>query len=391
MKILILNHSDRYGGAANSTYRIYKSLKKIKGLELFLYVKKKNLSDNNIIAQNKFIYLITKLSEIFLKKIFHFKSSNFHSYNLISTDIKKVIKKINPDIIQLHWIGQNTISIKDFEKLNKPIIWRLSDMWPILKTEHYDLKKKNRNIFFDIDKHVFNLKKKYFNQKIIYIAPSKWLKLKLEKSVITKKNKKFVIPNVIDTSFWKPIRDKSIKKKYNPQKKTVILFGATLINDPRKGFDFFLKSLKFIDLDYQINIFGHINDKKFRKKIMNNKKINYLGNIDRNTDLRNIYSTSDLVVIPSLRDNSPNILFEANACGVPVVSFDGTGVKDFIIHQKTGWLSKYKNQKDFAKGILWSVKNSAILKKRVRKHCINNFSEKSVSKMYLRIYKEIIK
>lgn len=390
MKVLILNHSDKFGGAANSTIRIFKSLQKKKGLKIYLYVKKKNISHSKIIEQNRFIYLITKLSEIFLKKIFHFNSPNFHSYNLIPTDIKKVIKKINPDIIQLHWIGQNTISIKDFTVFNKPIIWRLSDMWPILATEHYDLKKKNSKFFFDIDEYIFNLKKKYFNDKIVYIAPSKWLKLKLDKSIIAKKNKKFVVPNVIDTSFWKPLKNKTIKKKYNPNSKIIILFGATLINDPRKGFNFLIQSLKFLKLNYQLNVFGHINDKKFKEKILKNKNIKYLGNIINDKELRDIYSASDVVVIPSLRDNSPNILFEANACGVPVIAFNNSGTKDFIIHKKTGWLSKYKNSKDFNKGMMWSIKNRIILKKIVRKHCILNFSEDAVSKMYTNIYKEVI-
>jgi glycosyltransferase involved in cell wall biosynthesis len=390
MKVLILNHSDKFGGAANSTIRIFKSLQKKKGLKIYLYVKKKNLSDSKIIEQSRFIYLLTKLSEIFLKKIFHLNSLNFHSYNLIPTDIKKVIKKINPDIIQLHWIGQNTISIKDFAVFNKPIIWRLSDMWPILATEHYDLKKKNRKFLFDIDKYIYNLKKKYFNKKIIYIAPSKWLKLKLDKSIISRKNKKFIIPNVIDTSFWKPLKNKTINQKYNPNNKIIILFGATLINDPRKGFNFLLQCLKNLKLNYQVNIFGYINNKKFEEKIFKNKNIKYLGNITSDKELRDIYSASDVVVIPSLRDNSPNILFEANACGVPVVAFDNTGTKDFIIHKKTGWLSKYKNSQDFNKGIMWSIKNRIILNKIVRRHCILNFSETAVSKMYINIYKQVI-
>ncbi len=148
MKVLILNHSDKLGGSANSTIRIFKSLQKKRGLKIYLYVKKKNITHSKIIAQSRFIYFITKLTETFLKNIFHLNSTNFHSYNLIPTDIKKVIKKINPDIIQLHWIGQNTVSIKDFAVFNKPVIWRLSDMWPILDTEHYDLKKKKIKISF---------------------------------------------------------------------------------------------------------------------------------------------------------------------------------------------------------------------------------------------------
>ena len=204
-------------------------------------------------------------------------------------------------------------------------------MWPILATEHYDLRNKKSKFFFDIDKYVFNLKKKYFNEKIIYISPSKWLKLKLDQSIIARKNKKFIIPNVIDTSFWKPIKNKTINKKYNPNNKIIILFGSSYIDDPRKGFNFLLNFLKFLKSNYQLNIFGHINDKKLKEKIFKNENIKYLGNITSNKELRDIYSASDIVVIPSLRDNSPNILFEANACGVPAVAFDKTGTKDFII------------------------------------------------------------
>ena len=143
-------------------------------------------------------------------------------------------------------------------------------------------------------------------------------------------------------------------------------------------------------LNYQVNIFGNINNNKFKEKILKNKNIKYLGNITHDKELRDIYSASDIVVIPSLRDNSPNILFEANACGVHVVAFDNTGTKDFIIHKKTGWLSKYKNSQDFNKGIIWSMKNRIILKKNARKHCILNFSETAVSKMYTNIYKKVI-
>ena len=92
MKVLILNNSDKFGGAANSTIEYLNHFRKQKGLTIYLYVKK-NISNSKIVEQSKFNYLITKLSEKFLKKYFHFKFSNFHSYNLIPTDIKKVIRK----------------------------------------------------------------------------------------------------------------------------------------------------------------------------------------------------------------------------------------------------------------------------------------------------------
>lgn len=385
MKILIVNYSDRYGGASNATYRIYKSLQK-RGINVYMYVKKKNYIDKNIYEQNKFIYVFTKIFEKLLKFFFHYKSDYFHSYNLISTDIKKIINKINPDLIQLHWIGQNTVAVNDFTFFNKPIIWRLSDMWPILSTEHYNNKERKQFI----DKYVYSLKKKYFNDKIIYVSPSKWLKSKLNSSTITKKNKKFLIPNAINTNYWKPIKSYKKKKKLNVQNKIIITFGATFIDDKRKGFDYLLKSLKLINIDYQLNVFGMIYDKKYEKKIKTNKNIHYLGNITSDSDLRHIYSISSLVAIPSIIDNSPNILFEANACDVPTVCFDGTGTKDFIVHKKTGWISKNKDEVDFAKGIMWILKNKKKLKNNVRKNCIKNYSELSVSKMYINLYKKVI-
>ena len=52
-----------------------------------------------------------------------------NSYNLIPNNFVKKINSINCDIINLHWIGNNLIPIKDLKKINKPIVWTLHDMW----------------------------------------------------------------------------------------------------------------------------------------------------------------------------------------------------------------------------------------------------------------------
>ncbi len=55
-----------------------------------------------------------------------------------------------------------------------------------------------------------------------------------------------------------------------------------------------------------------------------------LGYVVDDGKLAQAYSAADLVVLPSLEDNQPNILLEAMACGTPVVSFAIGGMVDVI-------------------------------------------------------------
>ena len=397
MKLLIINYSDKNGGAAIATHRIYNSLKK--KIDVYLYVVDKNYRDEKIIINNQVFYFFLKLFENITRKIFHSNSNNFHSYNLLPTGSLKIINKINPDIVQLHWVGMNTLSIKEIGLIKQPIVWRLSDMWPMCASEHYANNSISKNkidfsfrSFLNIDKYIFRLKNKYWNKNIFFIAPSFWLKSKLNKSFLTKRNNAIIIPNAIDTFFWKAQNKERIKKRLNVKKKVVITYGASVIDDPRKGLSYLLNSLYFLDFDFELLLFGKISDKNFLKKVNNIGNIRYLGDISNKVFLRDIYSISNVVVIPSLMDNSPNVLFEANSCSVPVVAFNNSGIKDFILHKKTGWLANNKSSEDLSVGIKWCIsnKNQKFLKNNARKFCVKNYTEQVISSAYMKVYKKII-
>jgi glycosyltransferase involved in cell wall biosynthesis len=80
--------------------------------------------------------------------------------------------------------------------------------------------------------------------------------------------------------------------------------------------------------------------------------IHYTGHLHDDLSLRALYSTADVMVIPSRQDNLPNTGVEAHACGTPVVAFDIGGLPDIVEHQKTGYLAKAFDTEDLAKGIL---------------------------------------
>jgi glycosyltransferase involved in cell wall biosynthesis len=61
-----------------------------------------------------------------------------------------------------------------------------------------------------------------------------------------------------------------------------------------------------------------------------------LGGLRDDTSLVSAYSCCNIVCIPSLCDNLPNVALEAQACGKPIVCFATGGMIDIVTHGKNG-------------------------------------------------------
>ena len=82
-------------------------------------------------------------------------------------------------------------------------------------------------------------------------------------------------------------------------------------------------------------------------------KTHYLGRLNNETTIAQLYALADVFVAPSLQDNLPNTVMESLACGTPCVAFKVGGMPDMIEHQKNGYLAKPYDVDDLAKGIVW--------------------------------------
>jgi len=411
MKVLHLSYSDIIGGAARSAYRIHHSLIK-KGVSSQMWVNVKSSNDLTIKQPTSKIDRFLNLSrhrliKYTLNKLLKTKNTIIHSPSFLPSLLVKHINKSNFDIVNLHWTQFEMLSISDLAKIEKPTIWTLHDMWAFCGAEHYTndnrwkegYNKNNRPNYekgFDLNRWTWLRKKKYWKKPLDIVTPSKWLAECVSSSNLMKNWKVSVVPYPIDTHNWKPLDKNISRKKFNlPKNAKLILFGAPGGGeDPRKGYDLLLTALEYLKIQKKIKntelvIFG-------QGKSTANKNlefpIHYMGEIFDDETLKELYSAADVVVVPSRQDNLPNTALEAQACGIPVVSFNIGGLTDIIAHKKTGYIAKAFDAKDLAKGIFWVLDNYKNVEFGVnaREQILQKFSEKNISESYEDIYKNIL-
>ena len=407
IKVLHVNYSDAKGGAAIGVNRLHRSLLN-EGILSKILVADKSFQDENIIGPSKTTSVILNQLKIafsrFLKnKIVRSSSLETFSFNFFRSNLAKFINNFDADIVHLHWVGNEMISIKEISEINKPIIWSFWDMWPMCGAEHHSYNdrhiqgytknnKPNNEIGFDLNRIVWEKKMKFFSFDFKIVCFSKWIYDHVKKSqLFSNKKDILIIPCAVDLEEWKP-RDKNISKDlFNlPKEKKLMLFGSATSTNHRKGFDFLIDSLnenknKF--QDYSLIIFGE------KPKNLEKLKINYkfLGKITDEKSLNFLYSSVDLVLMPSLIETFGQISLEAAACETPSIVFEKTGLTEFIKHKVNGYISKYGDKDDFINGIFWCTQDENKLKslgKNGREIISKSFNSKILAKEYKKLYND---
>ena len=411
MKVIHLSFSDIIGGAARSSYRIHHSLLKAE-INSRMWVNKAKTDDQTIekptgIIERILTELRSPLISNSLVKILKTKNMIIHSPSVLKSRWIKLINASDADIVHLHWIQNEMLSISDIGQIKKPIVWTLHDMWAFCGAEHYTQDHRWRDGYlknnrpanesgFDLNRWTWKRKEKFWKTPIQIVTPSKWLAECVNESKLMHNWPVNVISYPIDTDFWKPISKKITRELLGlPKDVPLLLFGAfDSDKDLRKGYDLLLSALENLKdqpkfHDVELVVFGQNKPKLPTKHAV---PIHYMGKIHDDETLRTIYNSADAMLIPSRQDNLPNIAVEAHACGVPVISFNVGGLPDIIEHQKTGYLAKPFEIEDLTNGILWflSHPDKKHLNNYTREQAVLKFSQKKVAEEYFNIYKNLL-
>ncbi|HIF9415872.1 TPA: glycosyltransferase [Photobacterium damselae] len=411
MKIDIVSHSDLSGGAARAAYRLKDALVK-NNINCKMVVKIKLSDDVNVIGETSKIkifylksinYFINKLQK--LQKV---KSSILHSINIFGSPVYKKILISDSDIINIHWVNAETLSIRQIGQIKKPMIMTLHDMWAFCGSEHLSIDSDTsdfRNSYnyissdsdyvsgFNFNKWTWNRKKKHWNKKFPIVTPSTWLSDCVKSSSLFNGWDVYTIPNAIDIQKFKPIEKTYARFELNlPNKRKIIGFGAMGGgSEKNKGFDLLKSALTELKnkKNYILLIFGESNPKCVS---LCGIETRYLGHISNDSELVKFYNAIDVMVVPSRQEAFGQTASESLSCGTPVVAFNCTGLIDIIDNKKNGYLAKPYDSKDLCSGIEFCCNNfdKIDFKENARNKAINMWSYDIVATQYINLYKKIL-
>ena len=417
MRVLIINTSERIGGAAIAANRLMDALRN-NGIQAKMLVRDKQTENITVIGLKKSLWSIWQFvwERIVIWKANHFKQHNLFAVDIANTgtDITTYPEFKEADIIHLHWVNQGMLSLKDLKKIlqsGKPIVWTMHDMWPCTgichharecdnyhKECHHCPYLYNGGAKKDLSHQTFKKKKELYQlSPITFITCSQWLKERAGQSALLEQHPIVHIPNPIKTNLFTPRNKVESRQKCNlPTDKKLILFGSVKITDKRKGIDYFIESCKILaekhpELVNNLGVAVYGKESEQLKSLVP-FQVYALDYISNEKELVNVYNAVDLYVTPSLEENLPNTIMEAMACGIPCVGFNVGGIPEMIDHLHNGYVADYKSAEDFANGIHWTLSESEYqsLSEEARRKVTSSYSESTIAKKYIEVYNKII-
>ncbi len=414
MRVLIINTSERTGGAAIAANRLLHALNN-NGVEARMLVRDRKTDapdvvniprswklNANFLWERGVIWLANNLNK---KGIFQVDIAN------AGTDITAMDEFKQADVIHLHWVNQGFLSLNNLERIlasGKPVVVTLHDQWYFTGICHYSgMCEKYRTQCehcpmlkgkCDLARRVFDRKRAmYEGRNITFVGCSRWMADMARQSALTQGHTVTNIPNAIDTDVFTPMDKQETRHHFNlPTNKKLILFGAQRITDERKGFRYLDEACEHISKHHPslpdrlgvVVLGGDVQEVKSALPLPV-YPVNYLSN---ETEIARLYSAADLFVTPSLQDNLPNTIVEAMSCGTPCVGFNVGGIPEMISHKQDGYVADYCDSIDFAQGIAWCLNDDRLstLSQQARQSAIATYAEPVAAQRYHDIYRSLL-
>lgn len=417
MRVLIVNTSERAGGAAVAANRLMAALNN-NGVKAKMLVGEKASDDISIVGikhslRSQWNFLWERWC-IFWH--LHFSRKNLFAVDIANAgfDITSLPEFKEADVIHLHWINQGMLSLNGIRKIinsGKPVVWTMHDMWPASSICHLTLGCYNYthgcgNCKYlpsggsnsDLSAKVWKKKQKaYNNANISFVACSKWLAAEAKKSPLMAEHRVVAVPNPIDTRIYhQQDKHEARLRTALPVDKRIILFIAQRATNPYKGMDYLIEACQLLTSEHPemkdntcvAILGGHSEELKGRLPFADYP----LGYVSDDKRIVDVYNAADVFVLPSLSENLPNTIMEAMACGVPSVGFRVGGIPEMIDHKKTGYVANYRDAKDLAAGIRWTLDEADT--QMVQKACVakvmHNYSQNAVALNYIEVYNQAL-
>lgn len=199
-------------------------------------------------------------------------------------------------------------------------------------------------LMFISPQHYITLKNLISNSESV-ISVAGFLAKMIRSMFNIRKERIVVIPNSVDTEFFKPIKKDLALKVLNefllkrnftqiPENTVVVLFLGRL--DPRKGLHILIRSLNKIIFKNWVLIIAGVGQPDYIRRIIKltamlslTDKVRIIGKVPRCL-LPYLYSSASIYVLPSTFEGLPATILEAMACGCPIIATKVSGIPEAV-------------------------------------------------------------
>lgn len=407
MKALVVSRSDLEGGAARAAMRLGVALND-QGIPARMRVAVKS-SDVAWVGGkrglvNRFGATLRSHSGLIMGRLQKGADANLRSFNRLPSRFHRGLSQGDHDVVNLHWVGGETLSIEEIGRISKPVVWTAHDMWPFCGAEHYapdgpearwrhGYAERVRGC--DLDRSTFLRKQASWRRPAHVICPSRWLADCVRASTLMQGWPVHSVPNPLDLDVFQPWPKALARQMLGlPADVPLLAFGAMGgSRDPRKGWDLLREALEKVaqtDTVVEAVIFGQSRPASLPDLPLT---LHFTGPLHDDITLALLYSAVDIVAVPSRQDNLPQTATEPQACGCPVVAFDVGGLSDAVEHGQTGLLARPFDTDDFAAHLACLLTDSALHARQsaaARSRALELWNTERLTRAYAEIYQSAI-
>ena len=413
MRVLIVNTSERTGGAAVAASRLMEALCNY-GVKAKMLVRDKETQSLTVSAlpgqRRSQCHFLWERFVIWLH--LHFRRQHLFDIDIANagTDITRLPEFQEADVIHLHWVNQGMLSLKNIRKIlesGKPVVWTMHDIWPAtaichltLDCRHFENQCQQCRLLpgggsvNDLAAQVWQRKQRILSGRHIhFVACSQWLAEEARHSALLQGQIVTSIPNPIDTHFYRPHDKQEARQLLGlPAEGPVVLFASQRVTNQYKGMNYLITACQQLAAQHPelratmtVAILGGHAEEIVGQMPFRTHALGYVNDEQR---IVAVYNAADVFVLPSLSENLPNTIMEAMACGVPSVAFRVGGIPEEIDHRQNGYVANYQDSDDLAQGIWWTLFEAD--QESLRKACLQKvshcYSQQSVANRYFELY-----
>ena len=190
--------------------------------------------------------------------------------------------------------------------------------------------------------------------------------------------------SVVRFPAWIDFKDfQNIEPKPPSKDKFNILFIGSVTD--RKKPHMIIEAIQRInDKSYHLSIIGPAPNEKYFKELKDlidksdlQNQVSLIGPVDRES-VKDYYSTSNLMILPSISEGLARVIFESQVAMCPVLVTDAPGMSDIVIDGQTGYVFESNNLDSLSLKIEYIKNNydeASLVAKNAKGFILSNYSE----------------